>query len=191
MLSCVLLCAVLGPEFDCFPGETTATDNQFAIRCVVLALLSCLRAVLCSVTLCCLFCFAVLCSAVLCSVTFCCAAFGAGLLYCFPVGGGTSNQLTISRVVLGVLSCVLLRYVMLPLVLCFLLCCAVVCYVTFCCAVLGTAANCSQRSLRVSVYSVMLAETSLKELGSLCSVCGDLHKNSVAAFRFLSSRFWR
>ena len=47
----------------------------------------------------------------------------------------TSYKITIRRVVLGVLSCVLLRYVMLPLVLSFLLCCAVVCSVAFCCAV--------------------------------------------------------
>ena len=127
----------------------------------------------------------------MCSVTFCCAAFWGGLLYYFPVGGWTSNQLTISRVVLGVLSCVLLRYVMLPLVLSFQLCCAVVCSVAFCCAVwvrLRTVrkdlfeflfiVQWLQKPLwKNSVRSAMFAKTSIK--------------NSVAAFRFLSSRFRR
>ena len=113
---CSVMCGV-GARIRLFPrgdnGQRQPVCNQMC--CVSSAVLRC--AVLCSVTLCCLFCFAVLCSAVLCSVTFCCAALGAGLLYCFPVEGGTGNQLTISRVVLGVLSCALLRYVLLPLVL--------------------------------------------------------------------------
>ena len=63
----------------------------------------------------------------------------------------------------------------------------VLCSGVFCCVLLcgmGTAANCSQRSLRVSVYSVMAAETSLKELRSLCNVCENIHKKLCRCFPF-------
>jgi len=78
-----------------------------------------------------MFCFLVLCflwcCAVLCSVMFCCAVLGSVLR------GGTGNQLTIRSVVLAVLSCVVLRYVLLScVVFSVMLRCVLFCYVLLC-----------------------------------------------------------
>ena len=119
---------------------------------------------------------------------------------CYIIFGGGMNKQPVNNqpccTRCAVLCSVALCYATFSVVFSVVLCSGVFCCVLLC--GMGTAANCSQRSLRVSVYSVMAAETSLKELRSLCNVCEHIHKKtlsllsvfSLLGFGLMGGSFW-